>query len=121
MKKISTILMTLIVISMFSFGQTNQTSVEYDTYIADHNTTSISEDVSSTGTIPVLNTQDEMIGNSLMEPSGNNSPSNFVVKRGERPPIDIMAAPEDAYEKGILKIKLDESFTNQLDNNPVNL
>ena len=30
-----------------------------------------------------------------------------------------MAAPDDAYEKGILKIKFDESLTYQLDDNPV--
>ena len=45
--------------------------------------------------------------------------SSYTVRRGERPPIDLQALPNDAYEKGILKIKIDESFTNQMDNNPV--
>ncbi|MBC8489539.1 MAG: S8 family serine peptidase [Bacteroidetes bacterium] len=50
-----------------------------------------------------------------------NAQINYTVKRGERPPIDLQALPDDAYEKGILKIKLDESFTKQLDENPVTL
>ena len=45
--------------------------------------------------------------------------NSYTVKRGERPPIDLQALPDNAYEKGIIKIKLDESFTNQMDNNPV--
>ena len=121
MKKLFTIMMALCVITVSSFGQTNQTSVEYDTYLTDQNTTSFLKDVSSTETNPNFNTRDELTGNSLKNPIREKSPSNYIVKRGERPPINIMAAPEDAYEKGILKIKLDESFTNQLDNNPVNL
>lgn len=50
-----------------------------------------------------------------------NAQNNYIVKRGERPPIDLKAIPEDAYEKGILKIKLVESFTDHLDNIPVGL
>ncbi|MCD4744993.1 MAG: S8 family serine peptidase, partial [Bacteroidales bacterium] len=48
-----------------------------------------------------------------------NAQQSYTVKRGERPSIDLQALPVDTYEKGILKIKLDESFTNQMDNNSV--
>ncbi|OQX78327.1 MAG: hypothetical protein B6D61_05790 [Bacteroidetes bacterium 4484_249] len=44
---------------------------------------------------------------------------NYNVTKGERPPIDLQSLPDDAFEKGILKIKIDESFTKQLDNYPV--
>jgi len=58
MKKNFTILMTLFIVTIITIGQTNQTSVEYDTYIADQNTASLSEDVSSTETIPDFNSQE---------------------------------------------------------------
>ncbi len=115
MNKFFTILMTLCIVTLSTFGQTDKSylDVEYD--LGNQNNTSYLEDVSSSEMIPVLKTQNQLIGNNLME----NSASNYVVKRGERPPIDLHGAPEDAYEKGIIKIKLDESFTNHLDNTPV--
>lgn len=45
----------------------------------------------------------------------------YKVVRGERPPIDLDALPANAYHKGVLKIKLQESFTRQLDETPVKL
>ncbi len=47
--------------------------------------------------------------------------NNYIVKRGERPAINLQTIPTDAYEKGILKIKLKASFTKQLDNAPVKM
>jgi len=121
MRKISTILMTLCVISMSVYGQTNLSSAEDVNGIVEPNTASVMEDVSSTKTIPEINVQDELTGKSLNNPGENDHQSGYIVKRGERPPIDIQAVPDDAYEKGILKIKFNESFTSHLDNNPVYL
>ncbi len=45
----------------------------------------------------------------------------YQVKRGERPSIDLQALPDDAYEKGLIKIKIDESFTQHLDENQTKL
>ncbi len=36
------------------------------------------------------------------------------VERGERPPIDLVNVPEDAYEEGVIRIKFDESKTSTL-------
>ncbi|MBN2173582.1 MAG: S8 family serine peptidase [Bacteroidales bacterium] len=49
----------------------------------------------------------------------SNAQKQYVVKRGERPPIDLQNVPEDAYEKDIVKIKLNEALTKQLDDQPV--
>lgn len=101
------------------YAQTAIVPIDKAKGIVDMSATSFEEDVYLTDAIPFSNVENDLIGNNLFDPSEKNSPSNFIVKRGERPPIDVQAAPDDAYEKGILKIKLDESFTNQLDNNPV--
>jgi subtilisin family serine protease len=39
-----------------------------------------------------------------------------VIKRGERPPIDIMSVPDDAMEQGIIRIKFSRSAEALLDN-----
>jgi len=39
-----------------------------------------------------------------------------VIKRGERPPIDIMSVPDDAMEKGIIRIKFSRTAEGLLDN-----
>ncbi len=44
--------------------------------------------------------------------------TTYKVKRGERPPIDLQSVPDNAFYKGVIKIKLNESFTRQLDENP---
>ncbi|MBK6967204.1 MAG: S8 family serine peptidase [Bacteroidales bacterium] len=44
--------------------------------------------------------------------------TSYKVKRGERPVINLQSVPESAYYKGVIKIKLNESFTRQLDENP---
>ncbi|NOX45591.1 MAG: S8 family serine peptidase [Chlorobi bacterium] len=44
---------------------------------------------------------------------------NHIVKRGERPPINLQSVPGNAYERGVIKIKVNRSFTVQMDNNPV--
>ena len=43
----------------------------------------------------------------------------YRVQRGERPPIDLAAVPDDAITRGILKVKVQESYTQQLDEMPV--
>lgn len=39
------------------------------------------------------------------------------VRRGERPPIDLRAVPADAYETGVIRIKLHEDLDQWMDNN----
>ena len=39
-----------------------------------------------------------------------------AIKRGERPPIDIMSVPDDAIEQGIIRIKFSRSAETLLDN-----
>ena len=39
------------------------------------------------------------------------------VKRGERPPIDLSNVPEDAYEKGVIRIKFNETAERTLSEN----
>ena len=51
------------------------------------------------------------IGNTMAQKK-NYAP----VVRGERPTIDLSKVSEDAYEKGIIKIKFDASYTKHLDN-----
>lgn len=48
-----------------------------------------------------------------------NSPYKVVF--GERPPIDLQAVPDDAFEPGMLKIKFKPNLTEHLDANPVML
>jgi len=45
----------------------------------------------------------------------------YRVQRGERPPIDLAAVPDDAITRGILKVKVQETYTRQLDEMPVTL
>ena len=45
----------------------------------------------------------------------------YRVQRGERPPIDLAAVPDDAITRGILKMKVQETYTRQLDEMPVTL
>jgi subtilisin family serine protease len=47
--------------------------------------------------------------------------TTYKVKRGERPPIDLQLVPENAYYKGVIKIKLNESFTRQMDASPARI
>jgi subtilisin family serine protease len=42
----------------------------------------------------------------------------YKVKRGERPPVDLQSLPASAYHKGVIKIKLNESLTRQMDQHP---
>ncbi len=42
--------------------------------------------------------------------SGQVMSHNHTVVRGERPPIDLGSVPEDAYEKGVIRIKFDEGI-----------
>ena len=116
MKKISTILLTFCIASMLVFGQSVDNSLEYDTGNADPIINSTEKLFSLTENTLNLNEGTVVSGSTIENPSEN---SNYNVVRGERPPIDIMAAPEEAYEKGILKIKFKESLTTQLDESPV--
>lgn len=43
---------------------------------------------------------------------------NYRVVTGERPPIDILSVPEDAYEPGMLKVKFKADYATFLDDNP---
>lgn len=45
----------------------------------------------------------------------------YRVQRGERPSIDLAAVPDDAITRGILKVKVQETYTRQLDEMPVTL
>lgn len=45
----------------------------------------------------------------------------YRVQRGERPSIDLAAVPDDAITRGILKMKVQETYTRQLDEMPVTL
>ena len=45
-----------------------------------------------------------------------SNPQNGSVIRGERPPIDIMTVPDEAFEQGIIRIKFSRSLENYLDN-----
>ena len=45
----------------------------------------------------------------------------YRVQRGERPAVDLQSVPENAYYKGVIKIKLNESFTRSLDENPARI
>jgi len=40
---------------------------------------------------------------------------------GERPPIDLLSVPDDAFEPGMLKIKFKADYTAHLDDHPVAL
>jgi hypothetical protein len=42
----------------------------------------------------------------------------YRVQRGERPEINLDAVPENAYHKGVIKIKLQESYTQLMDEMP---
>jgi subtilisin family serine protease len=44
----------------------------------------------------------------------------YNVDRGNRPPIDLKAVPEDAYEKGIILLKLKPGFDKRLDQRVIN-
>jgi subtilisin family serine protease len=57
----------------------------------------------------------------LLSGSLNAQNINFSVVRGERPPIDLSQVNADAYEPGILLIKLGSQFTDQLEKEPVNI
>ncbi|KAF0194622.1 MAG: Protease [Bacteroidetes bacterium] len=45
----------------------------------------------------------------------------YKVKRGERPVINLESVPESAYYKGVIKIKLNDSYTRQMDENPARI
>ncbi len=45
----------------------------------------------------------------------------YKVKRGERPVINLESVPENAYYKGVIKIKLNDSYTSQMDDNPARI
>ncbi|MFH1119998.1 MAG: S8 family serine peptidase [Bacteroidota bacterium] len=45
----------------------------------------------------------------------------YKVKRGERPVINLESVPETAYYKGVIKIKLNEDYTRQMDANPARI
>ncbi len=47
--------------------------------------------------------------------------TTYKVKRGERPPINLQSVPENAYYKGVIKIKLNETFTRQMDASPARI
>ncbi|MBE0661293.1 MAG: S8 family serine peptidase, partial [Bacteroidales bacterium] len=47
--------------------------------------------------------------------------NDFSVLRGERPPIDLLQVNSDAYEPGILLIKLGSQFTDQLEQQPARM
>lgn len=47
--------------------------------------------------------------------------TTYKVKRGERPPINLQSVPESAYNKGVIKIKLNETFAQQMDANPARI
>ncbi|MFU8842465.1 MAG: S8 family serine peptidase [Bacteroidales bacterium] len=47
--------------------------------------------------------------------------NTFLVQRGERPFISLQTLPNDAYEQGILKIKLSESLSKHLDETQVHI
>lgn len=49
------------------------------------------------------------------------SSSLFNVSFGERPPIDLQAIPDDAFEPGILKIKFKQEYSEHLEANPAML
>jgi len=50
---------------------------------------------------------------------GPLSSQTHHVKRGERPPIDVHSVPADSYEPGVLLIKLEERFGEQMELQPV--
>jgi subtilisin family serine protease len=47
--------------------------------------------------------------------------TTYKVIRGERPPIDLQSVPENAYHKGVIKIKLNETFARQMDASPARI
>jgi subtilisin family serine protease len=121
MKKLFTLLLAVSLSAVSSFGQSEPSSFDGHVKITDQNPTSILGDLSSPKINTSINTKDEFIQNNLIDPNEKDLSSNYKVIRGERPPINLQAMPNDAFEKGMIKIKLNESFTNQMDDTPVSI
>jgi len=44
---------------------------------------------------------------------------SIPIIHGERPPIDLLKVPADAYEKGVINIKFKNEFSGHLDTTPI--
>jgi subtilisin family serine protease len=58
-------------------------------------------------------------GSTLQAQERSQSPNNYKVVRGERPPIDFSSLNTNAYEEGVLLIKFRAEYSDFLEQNPV--